>query len=472
MAFLSRADEIFYGGAAGGGKSDLLLGLAGEAHGRSIIFRRVFPNLRFLVERSRKIYNPEGKEHGKDSYNESLHIWRLADGKMIEFAAMQYEQDKTNFQGRPHDLIGFDEAPEFAESQVTFVSAWNRSEDPSQRVRMILTGNPPIDESGTWIVRRYAAWLDKQHPHPAKPGELRWYAMMGGKEQEVESEPFDYKGEKIYPRSRTFIPALLDDNPFYSADGRYRSVLQSLPEPLRSQLLKGDFDAANMPDPFQIIPTEWVRLAQKRWTERERPKTPLTAVGLDPSRGGQDKTALAKRYDNWFDEVKSWPGVIAKDGAIVAELARQEIDKEVPGYINIDVAGIGSSVYDHTKVLYENVRPFNGAEKSEYRDKSGKLKMRNKRAEMYWRMRDALDPKDGDDLALPPDTELLADLCSARYEVSAAGVKVEDKEEIKERIGRSPDIGEAVMMANASAGVDWQNADNLGHVEDYKSRWQ
>lgn len=457
LAFLSRADEIFYGGAAGGGKSDLLLGLAGEAHQRSIIFRRVFPNLRFLVERSRAIYNAEGKEHGKDSYNESLHIWRLANGDMIEFAAMQYEQDKSNFQGRPHDFIGVDEAPEFIESQILFVSAWNRSEDPNQRVRLVLTGNPPIDESGTWIVRRYAAWLDKTHPHPAKPCELRWYATIDGKEQEIaDGKAFEHKGETIYPRSRTFIPAKLDDNPFYSADGRYKSVLQSLPEPLRSQLLNGDFDAANMPDPFQIIPTDWVRQAQKRWTERERPNTPLTAVGIDPSRGGQDKTGIAKRYDNWFDEVVSYPGVVAKDGPIVAELSRQAIGDEKPAYINVDVNGIGSSVYDHLKVMYENVRPFNGAEGSEYRDRSGKLKMRNKRAEMYWRMRDALDPENGDDIALPPDTELLADLCSARYEVSSAGVKVEDKEEIKERIGRSPDVGEAVMMA-LSTGTWWMS---------------
>jgi hypothetical protein len=449
LAFLSRADEIFYGGAAGGGKSDLLLGIAGEAHKRSIIFRRVFPNLRFLVERSRAIYNAEGAEHGKDSYNESLHIWRLESGNMIEFAAMQYEKDKSNFQGRPHDFIGVDEAPEFAESQIVFVTAWSRSEDPNQRVRVILTGNPPIDEAGAWIVRRYSPWLDKQHPHPAKPGELRWYATIDGKEQEITNgKPFEHKGDMVYPRSRTFIPAKLDDNPFYSADGRYKSVLQSLPEPLRSQLLNGDFDAANMPDPFQIIPTEWVRKAQKRWMERERPTTPLTAVGVDPSRGGQDKTGIAKRYDNWFDEVVSYPGVVAKDGPIVAEFARQAIGDAEPMYINVDVNGIGSSVYDHAKVMYKNVVPFNGAEGSDYRDKSGKLKMRNKRAEMYWRMRDALDPKEGDDLALPPDTELLADLCSARYKVSSAGVLVEEKEEIKERIGRSPDIGEAVMMAN------------------------
>lgn len=449
MAFLSRADEVFYGGAAGGGKSDLLLGLAGEAHQRSIIFRRVFPNLRFLIERSRQIYNAENESHAKDSYNESLHIWRLAKGNMVEFGSVQYEKDKTNFQGRPHDFIGIDEAPEFTESIVLFVTAWNRSEDPNQRIRVMLTGNPPMDEAGGWIVRRYAPWLDKQHPHPAKPGELRWYVTLKGKETEVQDGvPFEYEDEMMHPRSRTFIPARLDDNPFYSHDGRYKSVLQSLPEPLRSQLLKGDFDAANIPDPFQIIPTEWVRLAQKRWKERQRPTTPLTAVGVDPSRGGQDKTGIAKRYDNWFDEIVSYPGVVAKDGPIVAELARQAIGDENPAYINVDVNGIGSSVYDHMRPMFETVFPFNGSEASTYRDKSGKLKMRNKRAEMYWRMRDALDPKDGDELALPPDTELLADLCSAKYEVSAAGVKVEEKEDIKERIGRSPDIGEAVMMAN------------------------
>lgn len=475
LAFLSRADELFYGGSGGGGKSDLLLGLAGEAHQQSIIFRRVFPNLRFLIERSRQIYNPDNDVHSKDSYNESLHVWRLGNDRdrMVEFAAMQYEKDKTNFQGRPHDFIGIDEAPEFTETQILFVTAWNRSTVNGQRVRVILTGNPPIDESGAWIVRRYAAWLDKQHPHPAEPGELRWYATIDGKEIEIESgETFEHKGESITPRSRTFIPARLDDNIFLAEDGRYKSVLQSLPEPLRSQLLYGDFDASSVPNPFQIIPTEWVRAAQKRWLECDKPKTPLTAVGIDPSRGGQDKTALAKRYDNYFDEVKSWAGVQIKDGAIMAEYARREIDKAEPIYINIDVSGIGSSAYDHLKVMYKYVVPFNPAEKSEYRDKSKKLKMRNRRAEMYWRMRDALDPQGGDDIALPPDTELLADLCSARYEVSSAGVKVEDKEEIKARIGRSPDIGEAVMMANFNCGLlDWASTNGKMGKTGNKSRW-
>jgi len=450
QAFLSRADELFYGGAGGGGKSDLLLGLAGEAHQKSIIFRRVFPNLRELIERSRQIYGSPDNDHRKDSFNESLHVWRFEDERMLEFAAIQYEKDKKNFQGRPHDLVGFDEAPEFTESQILFVSAWNRSVDPSQRVRVILTGNPPIDAEGAWITRRYAPWLNPEHHRPAKSGELRWFAVLSGKEAEVENGvPFVHQGEMIFPRSRTFIRAMVDDNPFYANDGgRYKSILQSLPEPLRSQILHGDFNAANPPNPFQVIPTEWVRAAQKRWLERQPPTTPLTAVGIDPSRGGDDKTTSAKRYDNWFAPVKGWPGAMVKDGAILAELVRQDLDEEEPVYFNIDVSAIGSSGYDHLKPIYKNVIPFNPAEGSTYRDKSKKLKMRNKRAEMYWRFRDALDPKDGDDIALPPSTELLADLCSARYEVSSAGVLIEDKELIKARIGRSPDEGEAVMMAH------------------------
>jgi hypothetical protein len=407
----------------------------------------VYPNLKEIMRRAREIIGDEAGENKSDK------LWTWPDGRTLEFGAIQHEDNKKDWQGRPHDLKAFDEIPEFSETQYEFASGWNRTTDTGQRVRVLCTGNPPLDDAGSWVTRRWGAWLDPNHPHPAAAGELRWYANVGGREQEfLSGDPVTVGKETIYPRSRTFIPARLDDNPYYAQDNRYRSVLQSLPEPLRSQLLYGDFNASSIPDPFQVIPTAWVRAAQKRWMERERPTTPLTAAGLDPSRGGMDKTALSKRYDGWFDEVKSWPGVVAKDGPTVVELMRVTLGEEKPGYINIDVNGIGSSVFDSARPLFKNVYPFNGAEKSEYRDKSGKLKMRNRRAEMYWRMRDALDPNAGSDVALPPDTELLADLCSARYEVTTSGVLIEEKEKIKERIGRSPDIGEAVMMANFNFG--------------------
>lgn len=449
-ALLSRADEIFYGGAAGGGKSDLVIGLAAECHRHSAIFRRVYPNLKEIIRRSREIIGAAAKE------NKAEYIWTFPDGRTIEFGAVQYEGDKTNWQGRPHDLKAFDELPEFTLSQYLFITGWNRSTDPRQRVRVVATGNPPMDEAGSWIIQRWGAWLDDKHPRPAKPGELRWYATIDGEEREFpDGRPVEHKGEAIYPRSRTFVPAKLSDNPFYAHDTHYVSVLQSLPEPLRSQLLYGDFKATASSDPFQVIPTEWVRLAQRRWLERERPKTPLTAVGIDPARGGRDNMSMDRRYDNWFDEPVFWPGAIVPDGPTAAHLITQALSDEKPGYMNIDVVGIGSSVYDSMAPLFENVNPVSASDGSDYRDRSEKLKMRNLRAEYYWRMRDALDPVLGDDVALPPGNEILADLCSARYKVTTAGVLIEEKEEIKRRIGRSPDKGESILLANfpASTGV-------------------
>jgi len=398
------------------------------------------------MRRSREIIGTNAQENKADK------IWTFPNGRTIEYGAVQFEENKSNWQGRAHDLKAFDELPEFTESQYEFISGWNRTTESGQRARIIATGNPPIDEAGGWVMRRWGAWLDKKHPHPAQAGELRWYATVGGREQEFpDGNPVDVDGEIIYPRSRTFIPARLDDNVYLSSDPRYRSVIQSMPEPLRSMLLYGDFSASAVQDPFQVIPTEWVRLAQRRWLEREKPNVPLVAVGVDAARGGKDKMTLARRYDNYFTEVKSWPGAVVVDGATAATLIHAELGNENPGYINVDVIGVGSSTFDHLKPMYEKVCPMNVAEGSNYRDRSGKLKMRNKRAEMHWRMRDALDPDNGDDIALPNDPELLADLCAPRYKVTTSGVLIEEKDEIKERIGRSPDVGEAVMMCNQPA---------------------
>lgn len=451
LALLSRADEIFYGGAAGGGKSDFLLGLSSECHRRSVIFRRVYPLLEGLIYRANEIIGGTAKE------NKSEHVWRWPDGRMLEFGAVQYEDDKRKWQGRPHDLYGFDEITEFTKSQFQFICGWNRTTDPGQRVRIVCTGNPPMDESGSWIIQYWGAWLDPHHPNPAKPGELRWYATIDGEEREfLTGEPFKDGSEVIYPRSRTFIPARLTDNIYLSSDNRYRATLQSLPEPMRSQMLNGNFNATAVADPWQVIPTEWVRLAQRRWLEREKPEIPLTAAGLDPARGGRDNMALCLRYDNYFDKIIFWPGAIVKDGAIAAELVHHALGELMPvDYFNVDIGGIGSSAFDHLKLLYNNVHAINAAGGSTYRDKSKKYKMRNVRADYYWRMRDALDPNGGDDIALPPGNEVVADLCSARYTVSAAGVLIEEKEQIKARIGRSPDKGESILLSNFRKASGW-----------------
>lgn len=451
QAYYSLADELFYGGAQGGGKSDLVLGLAATQHWNSVILRREFPMMRNLIERSRQIYNAEGRSHSKDSYNESTHIWRLLSGRIVEFTALQYDKDKEDQRGRPRDFYGWDEICQFTEGQYRFVNAWNRTSRPGQRCRIVATGNPPTSSEGEWVIRYWAPWIDSQYPYPAEPGELRWFARVDNKDEPREdNKPFKWKGETIIPRSRTFIPALLGDNPVLdNPESGYRALLQSLPEPLRSQALYGDFSIGLTDDAWQVIPTAWIRAAQKRWTELAPQR--MTSMGVDPAHGGAAQTVISRRHGRWFAPLLKWPGRETPEGPHVARLVAKY--HEAGADINIDAIGYGASAYEFLKrdfdYLQANIRPVNEGAKCTLFDRSGRYPLANVRTALYWKLREALDPEHGDNLALPPDPEMVADLCAARYELSASGIKVEAKDKIEERVGRvSVDCGDAVMLAH------------------------
>lgn len=445
MAYRSQADELFYGGAGGGGKTDLILGLAATSHQRSLILRRTFPNVRGVIDRSLEIL-----KRAMDRYNESLHIWRTADARHIEFGAMQHEKTKENYRGRPYDFYGYDEITEFTESQFRFVSAWNRTAAPGQRTRIVAAGNPPSNQSGRWVLEYWGAWLDDKHPHPAKPGELRWYARIDDKDVETPGPtPITHKGETIRPRSRTFIPALLKDNPFLRDTG-YAAILQGLPEPLRSQMLFGDFRAASPADPQQVIPTEWVQLAMRRAPPEK--VGAITAIGVDVARGGRDKTCISPLRGTVFDPLVRIPGKDTPTGSESATpvmaiyQANLEATKEKAD-VNVDVIGVGASTYDALRDLGILARGVNNGAGSEETDRTGKFKFRNIRAASWWALREALDPERGANLVLPDDRELLADLCSPRWDAHGGRIQVEDKEEVRKRLGRSPDSGDAVVLA-------------------------
>jgi hypothetical protein len=396
---------------------------------------------RGLIDRSREIIGQRG------SYNGTEHVWRDIEGqRTLEFGSLPHEANKFRYLGRPHDLIAFDELTEFSQTMYEFVIRWNRTVIPGQRCRVVAVGNPPMHSAGQWVMDYWGPWLDARHPDPALPGELRWYATLEGKSVPVAGpEPFTHHGEDIIPRSRTFIPARLADNPYLGAD--YKAMLQAAPEPLRSQLLYGDFTVGLADDEWQVLPTEWVRQAQARWSEPP-PTGPLDALGVDPARGGDDQTAIATRIGPWFN-VTGYPGTATPDGNAVAGLIGQQLlSKGGAPAINIDVVGIGASVYDTAKRLYPNVYAINAGAACGLRDRSGQFGMVNTRAAYHWALREALEPDKGEALALPPSTWLLADLTAPRYQITARGIQVEDKDAIKQRLGRSPDQGEAIMLAN------------------------
>ena len=437
LAYYSDADVIGYGGAAGGGKTDLACGKALTQHRRVMILRREATQLTGIIDRLTELLG------GRDGYNGQERIWRLGK-RQIEFGSVPNAGDETKYQGRPHDLLVFDEAANFLESQVRFLMGWLRTTTPGQRCQALLTFNPPTSADGRWIVPFFAPWLDPKHPRPAKPGELRWFATIDGKDVEVASgEVMHVGGEKVKPLSRTFIPARVTDNPFLTGTG-YMAQLQALPEPLRSQMLNGDFQAGMEDDPWQVIPTRWVEAAQARW---QRPdKLPeMDTLGVDVALGGRDNTVIARRHGMWFDEPLVHPGAQCIDGPTVAGFCMAAArDGAV---IHLDLFGVGAQPYGHLMALHQQVIGVNVGEPATGVDATGRLQFFNLRSQLWWRMREALDPASNSGIALPPSRELLADLCAPTWSMQGFRIKVEGRNEIVDRIGRSPDWASAYCLA-------------------------
>lgn len=445
-ACLTTADETFYGGQAGGGKTDLGLGLAITQHRRSLILRRINKDAVKLVERVEEIV---GHRNG---YNGQLQRWKLnTDGlvRLVEFGGCEQEGDKQRYKGDPHDLIVFDEGTDFLESQFRFIIGWNRSADPRQRCRVLVTSNPPTTAAGLWVIQCWGAWLDPNHPNPARPGELRWYTTVNGVDTAVDGPgPHVIEGEPepVMARSRTYIPAALSDNPDLAATN-YASVLAALPDELRRAYRDGDWSVGQRDDDFQAIPTAWIEAAQQRWTEKPPKDEAMTAMAVDVAPGGGDQRVICWRYRGWYGPFIA-EKVADKTGRLTAaEVVKYRRDN-CPVVVDLG-GGWGGDALIALKDNGITVAAFNGVQvlaSSKTRD--GKLKIRNKRAEAVWRFREALDPSQegGSVIALPPDPELKADLASYRWENTIGGILIEDKDELKKRLGRSPDRGDAAVM--------------------------
>jgi hypothetical protein len=171
----------------------------------------------------------------------------------------------------------------------------------------------------------------------------------------------------------------------------------------------------------------------------------MDSVGVDVARGGKDNTIIARRHGMWFDEPLKFPGKDTPDGPTVAGLTIGAIRDSAP--IHIDVIGVGASPYDFLMQAKQQVLGVNVSEKSLATDKSGRLRFFNQRSELWWKMREALDPANNTGICLPKDKQLLADLCAPRWELSGSTIQVESREAIIKRIGRSPDWASAYCLA-------------------------
>lgn len=440
LARSGKVMEIGYGGEAGGGKTDLALGIAATLFQSSRIMRREFPQLTGIIARGNELFPVDFIGGLKRS-------WQF-DGRTVALGSMQYDRDWRKYQGQPIQFLAPDEASEFSEYGIRALTGWLRSAE-GLRTLVLYPFNPPTTTEGEWVIRYFAPWIDPTYPNPAEDGEIRWMAHLpqeGNVEKVVEVEngtPFKHGGQTVYPISRTFVHASRRDNPYLGEE--YERRLQALPEPLRTIIREGDFTVGMADDIWQTIPTNHVLAAQERGRTTERPEVALDALGVDVAHGGADKTVIAPLYGTYFDALRLYAGDQTPTGETAAKYVRDAWDGQAT--VGVDAIGYGASACDVLETWGMKPLAINFGASTSSKDKSGKFSFANVRAEAYFMLAYALEPDSGEAVCLPNSRTLRADLCAPRYRIVGGKIHLEDKESVKKRLGRSPDEGDAVVLA-------------------------
>lgn len=210
-----------------------------------------------------------------------------------------------------------------------------------------------------------------------------------------------------------------------------------------------------------IIPLSWAEAAVERWHDwvgagRPNGGTPHT-IGVDVARTGDDKTVFAIRQGDVITELRTYSkaDTMETTGRVVGLLQDDPTATAI-----VDVIGVGAGVYDRLREQGLKAQAFNAAGKTNRKDSTGELGYFNIRAAAWGNMREILDPSAGAVVCLPDDDELLGDLTAPKAAdvMSGGKMRVESKDDIRKRIGRSTDRADAVVQAFYTVKGTWASA--------------
>lgn len=417
-ALSGRYSRLMFGGAIRGGKTYVVLALL-------FILCRAFPCSRWAIVRKdlptlRRNTLPTFEKIRPRKFvgevNKSDWTARCTNGSEILFFPESIKEDPEHNRWRGLEVNGFvlEEANELVEG--SFNKAIERSGSwkcpgPNQPpVLILMTCNP-----STGYVKRlfYDPW---------KIGALQ--------------APFFYLPSRIY------------DNPHL--EPAYLQSLESLKitDPVGyKRFVEGDWEGSD--DPTQLIKYEWVMAAKN--VERRPGKRSL---GVDVARYGDDDTVFVEAEGNAIIGIE-YPGRESPKGISIdrtAELVQARIrDPRKPidaDRVKVDGVGLGAGVVD---ILVKNgchvVEVIGGAKPIERPQSVYSFK--NLRSQLWWELRE--ETRTGELCIDVDDPRLVEDLTAPRFSVdSDKVVTVESKDEIKKRLGRSPDVGDAAVYARAN----------------------
>lgn len=227
--FLScPAYEAFFGGQAGGGKSEaLVIGAIGDHNvgffnnqgWKALLLRRTFSELeKSLILRSQQLL------YGKAKYDSQKHRWSY-NGAIIDFGHLQNEEDIHKYRSAEYNYIGFDELTQFTERQYLYLFSRNRSKSPEIRC-FVRSASNPMGIGHGWVKERFIK--DKV------PFKIYQYA------QQVPKAGGGFEERTI---DRCFIPSGAFDNRYLmDNDPNYIMRLNQLPDIEKRALMYGDWD--------------------------------------------------------------------------------------------------------------------------------------------------------------------------------------------------------------------------------------
>ena len=269
-AFLSTtADVALYGGAAGSGKSYALL-LQPLAHVNNpafgaIIFRRTNPQ----IFNEGALWDVASKVYPRDGIGARPRVaraeWVFPSGAKVRFAHLEYEKSKKEWDGSQIAFIGFDELTSFTATMFWYMLSRNRS-TCGIRPYIRATCNPDAD---SWVAELVSWWINQEtgYPLPERSGLLRWFVRDSGKllwfdtkreaaRHMVKAGMTPEKAVSV-PKSFTFIPGKLEDNPVLeTVDPGYRANLMAMELVEKERLLGGN---------WKIRPKAGLKFPRDKW---------------------------------------------------------------------------------------------------------------------------------------------------------------------------------------------------------------